>query len=118
LQPQSEIRLVRAYLEQEGWQIANENLVLEDGKYYPMMRAVHREDGQEAAMSQTELRYGPLLLAQCHPLLEQFLHREWQVQTRILDSLAAQTSEASGKRRQEVEQELLYLKEALNVFGG
>ncbi len=40
LQPQSEIRLVRAYLEQKGWRIVREEMVCEDGKYYPMMRAV------------------------------------------------------------------------------
>lgn len=40
LQPQSEIRLVRAYLEQKGWRIVREEMVCEDGKYYSMMRAV------------------------------------------------------------------------------
>lgn len=40
LQPQSDIRSVRAYLEENGWQIDREDLVFEDGKYYPMMRAI------------------------------------------------------------------------------
>ena len=40
LQPQSDIRSVRTYLEENGWQIDWEDLVFEDGKYYPMMRAV------------------------------------------------------------------------------
>lgn len=40
LQPQSDIRSVRAWLEENGWQIDREDLVFEDGKYYPMMRAI------------------------------------------------------------------------------
>jgi tRNA (adenine22-N1)-methyltransferase len=40
LQPQSDIKAVRAYIEREGWQIVREEMICEDGKYYPMMRAV------------------------------------------------------------------------------
>ena len=39
LQPQSEIHLVRKFLAEHGYQITDEDIVLEDGKYYPMMRA-------------------------------------------------------------------------------
>ncbi len=38
LQPQSEIHLVRKFLAEHGYQITDEDIVLEDGKYYPMMR--------------------------------------------------------------------------------
>ena len=77
LQPQSDIRSVRAYLEEKGWQLDREDLVFEDGKYYPMMRAIiHSEedlkrkreaDGQNSAddgdvRHELKLRYGPLLL--------------------------------------------------------
>lgn len=40
LQPQSEIAAVRRFLRESGFFIAEENMVYEDGKYYPMMRAV------------------------------------------------------------------------------
>ena len=43
LQPQSDIREVRKWLMENGWRIAEEHAVLEDGKYYPMLRAVPRE---------------------------------------------------------------------------
>lgn len=46
LQPQSELRSVRLYLEEAGYEIADEDLVCEDGKFYPMMRAV-RKSGSE-----------------------------------------------------------------------
>lgn len=40
LQPQSEIRSVRAWLEETGWKIDREDLIFEEGKYYPMLHAV------------------------------------------------------------------------------
>ena len=45
LQPQSDIPMVRHYLEDEGYCITAEDIVYEDGKYYPMMKAVHRDPG-------------------------------------------------------------------------
>ncbi len=39
LQPQSEIQQVRAYLARKDWRIVREDMVFEDGKYYPMMKA-------------------------------------------------------------------------------
>ena len=39
LQPQSDLPSVRGWLTEEGYAITAEDLVLEDGKYYQMMRA-------------------------------------------------------------------------------
>ena len=41
LQPQSDIRHFRRFLRGEGWEIVQENIIQEDGKFYPMMKAVH-----------------------------------------------------------------------------
>ena len=40
LQPQSELQKVRAYLCENAYFIAEENMVLEDGKFYPMFRVI------------------------------------------------------------------------------
>jgi tRNA (adenine22-N1)-methyltransferase len=40
LQPQSEIAGVRRYLREHAYRIVAENMIYEDGKYYPMMRVV------------------------------------------------------------------------------
>ena len=39
LQPQSELAHFRRFLHQKGYCIEQEKMVLEDGKYYPMMKA-------------------------------------------------------------------------------
>jgi tRNA (adenine22-N1)-methyltransferase len=40
LQPQSEIWKVRQYLCESGYLIVDEDMVLEDGKFYPMMKVI------------------------------------------------------------------------------
>ena len=40
LEPQSDIDRVRAWLLEHGFYLAQENFVEEDGKYYPILRAV------------------------------------------------------------------------------
>ncbi len=40
LQPQSELAEVRRYLRKKGFLIDREDIIYEDGKYYPMMRAL------------------------------------------------------------------------------
>lgn len=46
LSPQSEIWLVRRKLAELGFLILRENMVLEDGKFYPMMLAVREADAE------------------------------------------------------------------------
>ena len=103
LQPQSEIAKVRAFLIEEGFLIIAEDMVCEDGKYYPMMRVGLVGFGrQESAMADNlaevkkrveevppvlsdiskdnavkmrriEDTYGPYLLKKSHPVLKQYL---------------------------------------------
>lgn len=120
LQPQSEIRQVRAYLETEGYEIVQEDLVLEEGKYYPMMRAVKR--GAKAAGEETDpllrelgLRFGPKLLAEHHPLLDAYLKREEMLSLRVLESLDGKHTEAAVRRRLEIGQELELLRSARSL---
>ncbi|MDE6919163.1 MAG: class I SAM-dependent methyltransferase, partial [Lachnospiraceae bacterium] len=40
LQPQSELSEVRGYLREKGYLVEKEDIIYEDGKYYPMMRAL------------------------------------------------------------------------------
>lgn len=46
-QPQSEIPMFRAFLLEEGFTFLQEEMVLEDGKYYPMMKVKPPENWKE-----------------------------------------------------------------------
>ena len=73
LQPQSELSKVREYLWKEGYQVVAEDMVEEDGKFYPMMKVTK---GTDEEYSNIELRYGRNLLKDNHPVLKIFLEKE------------------------------------------
>ena len=47
LQPQSEITLVREFLRMRNFQILDEDMILEDGKYYPMMKVIKQKAAEQ-----------------------------------------------------------------------
>ncbi|MCI8357310.1 MAG: SAM-dependent methyltransferase [Lachnospiraceae bacterium] len=118
LQPQSEIQQFRAFLREQGYRIAEENMIEEDGKFYPMMKAVCA--GNKAGKAETvrrpaenqktlpygdscsgyddcdgfrqrmEDRYGPLLLEKRHPVLYRYLEREARLCDQIMEQMRTQ----------------------------
>jgi tRNA (adenine22-N1)-methyltransferase len=123
LQPQSVIGEVRRYLRENGYRITDEDMVLEDGKFYPMMRVVPDASAQASAggVSQTVADlYGPILLRKKHPVLSAFLERERAQQNAIRDALQKQPdSEKILRRKEEINRSLAYNKEAWDfMYGG
>ena len=112
LQPQSELFKVRRYLSENGYRIVAEDMVLEDGKFYPMMRV---EVGKDTYDQLIELYYGRLLLASKHPVLKQFLEKELQVKTEIWEHLKDVDSEQIANRKKNLYQELRYIRRALEA---
>lgn len=72
LQPQSEIHLVRAFLRQQGFYIDKEDMVYEDGKFYPIIHVLVQSDKQNEDNAVFD-KFGPVLLKIKHPVLGQFL---------------------------------------------
>ena len=101
LQPQSDIDLVRHYLEDNGFVIVSEDMVCEDGKFYPMMKAIHGNMEWEAEVF---YRYGKILLREENPVLHEFLIREKRYLNDLADELAAHSKE--GCRAEERLKEL------------
>lgn len=115
LQPQSEIRQVREYLEQKGYVILEEDMILEEGKFYPMMRAV-KSVGSRKKMSEPELCYGPVLLEKKHPVLREYLNQEEKLKLRVLEALKGKGTEGAVKRRLELSGELEQLHRARKLL--
>jgi len=110
LQPQSEIAGVRRWLCGNGWKIVREDIVVEDGKFYPMFRAV---PGESEAYSGDEYRYGRLELQYSPEILKEFLSKSIRVQTQIYEALPKSEESRIVLRRREVELELESLKKVL-----
>lgn len=110
LQPQSEIAKVRAWLWQQGFTIKSEDMVKEDGKFYPVLYVRH---GREDSYTPAELSYGRYLLLKKHPVLKQFIADEINRNEQILTQLSRQQSPAADKRKAEIELELADARQIL-----
>lgn len=123
LGPQSDPEKVRSALRTLGFRIEDERLIYDDGKYYPIVRAVPGDSKGEpllgdsagdpfggdsaggdsgpfpnksALLQETEDMFGPILLERHDPVLLEFLVRQERVLKKIHSSVrrAAQTNGA------------------------
>lgn len=118
LQPQSELERVRQFLREEGYITDAEEMVLEDGKYYPMMR-VHFDTTAKVMVKQRRIWdiYGRFLLEQQHPVLLDFLKKERRIYHEILGNLMKQPqTEQISFRIQEIKEALAQNGEALHCY--
>lgn len=123
LQPQSELTAFRTFLQKEGFKTLSENMVYEDGKYYPMMRVVPAANDMKQKEADEEfkelaLRYGGILLKEQHPILKEYLLDEAEKLSAIQAELAEKSaiSEKSSLRLKTLEQEILWNRKALQYY--
>ena len=109
LQPQSEIAKVRDFLQEQGYQIEKEHMVLDEGKYYQAMRIGH---GRMEKLLPEEAKYGSFLLKENDSCLKEYLNREEQKFREILESLQDGGNEKTKKRMEELNVELLLIERA------
>ncbi|MBQ6323149.1 MAG: SAM-dependent methyltransferase [Lachnospiraceae bacterium] len=102
LSPQSEVARVRRWLRLNSWLIEDEEMVLEDGKFYTVIRAILRDHLPKEEGYILEDFYGPVLLQKKHPVLDAYLTRELKIQQQILSGLAGACGEDARRRREEV----------------
>lgn len=112
LQPQSEPELVRVHLERVGYQIVDEEMLVEDGKYYTIIKA---KQGNMVC-DDIQRRFGPVLLEKKHPVLRQFLSDVYKKNMQLKTGLQSSTTPAAQKRRKELEWEISLLEKALRVI--
>ncbi|MGF0018251.1 tRNA (adenine(22)-N(1))-methyltransferase [Sporofaciens sp. SGI.106] len=113
LQPQSEIAKVRRFLNENGFISIAEDMVEEDGKYYPMMKMAH---GTEERYSEIELLYGRRLLRERHSVLHRYLLRELKLKEEISEKLKLQKGDRIRIRLAELERDQVLLRKALACF--
>ena len=138
LSPQSEIQKVRLFLWENGFRAVDEAMVLDEGKYYTVMKC--RREGAsarpapgltEAEVSSPglpaaeisaagvptpgELRYGRILLERRDPVLRDYLEKELEKLSAIEGQLGASGTEKARARLEEVRREMETAKEAYDA---
>lgn len=114
LQPQSEVWRVRRYLLDHHMDIIDEDMVEEDGKYYPMIKAV---PGESPRYAECEYIFGKRLLEKRNPVMEKFLHRELDIREGIFKELSHHVgSEGAKIRMEELRREIMIISRALGYY--
>lgn len=117
LQPQSELSYFRQEMRAMGFVCEKEDMVFEDGKFYPMGRYSLGEALQEKPEQELFDRYGELLLTEKHPVLLQFLKKEEKTLQGVEASLSnMREGEERRQRRQEVAGKLELNRTAQNLY--
>lgn len=86
LEPQSEVAKLRHFLQDDGFRIISENMVSEEGKFYPIIKAV---PGTMDWDREVYFRYGKVLLREENPVLHEFLILEKKYLGDLLKELSA-----------------------------
>lgn len=124
LQPQSEIENFRAWLREQEYDITDEIMIEEDGKFYPMMKvvlggAVSEDEALQNKLNLCKLadRYGLLLLQRKDKTLADFLKREERIYQEILAGLQANglSDEKRESRYAEVAELLVDCRKAMEI---
>ncbi len=113
LEPQSDIDRVRAWLLEHGFFLAQENFVEEDGKYYPILRAV---PGEKENLKAEELFYGPRLLEKENSVLREYLLKQQEQNQTLIRQLSDHSSEKAAQRLWELKEKEAVLESALARF--
>ncbi len=142
LQPQSEIELVRKLLVKLGFEIAKEKMLIDDDKYYVVIKAINnREDDKlhndkklnqyknkinidesynldklEANIEEVHYLYGKHLLEEKNSTLHSFLMEQKEVVKNIKNKLKDTNTKNAKLRLEEVNKELEYIDIALRYY--
>ncbi len=122
LQPQSEVSSVRSYLFQLGYVILDEKMVIDEGKFYNVMKAGPvSADFPAFEYDVVELEYGKWNLQHKSPVFIQYLRKEQNTLNKILTAIASNGDDAMEKtasdktktRYREIKQRIEQNQEAL-----
>ena len=109
LQPQSEIPELRIWLYEQGYEIVEEHMVYEEGKYYPMFKAIKNPEAKK--LSYLEYKFGRLEVLKEKDVLKNFILREISNKQNILQKLEEEQTEKSKGRAEEMKQLIKELEE-------
>lgn len=112
LSPQSEVHQVRRLLHQLGFCIAAEDMVLDQGKYYVVIRGV---PGKEFYQEEIDYLYGRKLIEGKSRTFQSFLRKEAGRVEKVLAGMEGKTlSQDSERKQQELVQERNQILKVLN----
>lgn len=111
LQPQSDIEKVRRYLAEKGYHLADEQMLIDAGKYYNLLDVRVHEMVQKDEYDCSKLAddwcymYGGSLLRKKDPVLRSWLVKRRDTTVGLINSLSGKNTENAAKRLKTVKAE-------------
>jgi len=100
LQPQTDIDKVRRYIHSVGFRIDDEKMLLEEGIYYTVIRAV---PGRESYDNDADYLFGKINIDKKSQVLKDFLNNTMRKNADVMERLRAAGTENSKARLAELE---------------
>lgn len=114
ISPQSEIDKVRKYLNSNNFIIDNEDMIYEDEKYYNIL---HLSIGRDEEMTETEYKYGKILLNSKNKVLYSYLIKEQKKLISVFKALLGlDVSDSVIMRKNALQSEIRMVEEALKYY--
>ena len=121
LSPQSDVPLVRSFLRENGFVIKDEEMLVEDGKYYNIIKAELSEMGVNTETENKDKdkqlilndTYGEKLIEKKHPVLKDYLEKQMEKYQGIFCRLSKSPGEGAVKRLSEISSELSDMEEVM-----
>ena len=114
LEPQSEYRMLRAFLVREHFSIIDEMLCIEEGKIYPIMKVSHNPN-LNIELSELELEYGPVIIEKRPKLLKTLMDKNKDEYSAILRKLEEKKDvpidSPIQKRKEELSEKLSLIRQ-------
>lgn len=115
LSPHSEIHVVREYIRCIGHKIVNEEMLVDEGKYYTIIKT-HK--GQEDTYSATEYKYGKILIDRRDVVLMDYLKYKKDKFLSILENFETQKIENDSKSWERYRQIKVEVEEIEGILKG
>lgn len=113
LAPNARWEILRKYLVEEDFKIIDEDLVLEDNRFYPIIVI---EKGNKGKLTPAELFLGPKLLEKKHVLLKEFFVFEKQGADKNIIKMEKSLNPETKERIEELKEKWKEMSRCLNEF--
>jgi tRNA (adenine22-N1)-methyltransferase len=119
LSPQSEIEDVRHFLRESNFRVVDEEMMIEDGKYYNIIKAIYlgnATDDEEADTNILYDRYGKLLIQKKSPVLLRYAEERIEKLEGIYCRLSKETGDSIIDRMAEINSEVDELAKVIELI--
>lgn len=114
LQPAQNPEVLREYLYTNNYEILEEDLCLDEGKYYELFK-VRYKIGNYISLESIYYEISPMLLNKKSPLLKDYIESKIQKCKRVLNFITDNTEHAT-RRKNELQEKIKILEKLLRIF--